>query len=68
MDDELDTFTAAQPNFQQPSSPVWTDQHHQVVEPKHSDRVCIRVENVLIGDAMLSGTVEDDRIHVINLS
>ena len=68
MDDELDTVTATQPNFQQSSSPVGTDQHRQVVEPKHSDRVLIRVENVLIGDAMLPGAIEDDRIHVINLS
>ncbi len=68
MDDELDTLTATQTDFQESSSPVWTDQHRQVIALKCTNRVLKRVENVLIGNAMLSGAVEDDRIHVINLS
>ena len=68
MDNELDTPTATHTDFQESSSPVWTDQHREVIELKCTNRVLISVENVLIGNAMLSGAVEDDRIHVINLS
>lgn len=68
MDDELDSLTAAQADFQDPRRPVGADQHGQVVEPKHSDRVLIRMENVLIDDAVLSGAGENDRIHSVKLS
>ncbi len=68
MNDELDSLTKAETNFQKSSSPVRTDQHREVIESKHSDRVLIFVENVLVGNAMLPSTVEDDRIHTVNLS
>lgn len=68
MDDEIDTVSGVQTDFQKSSSPVRTDQHREVVESKNSDRVLIGVENVVIGNAMLPRTVEDDRIHAINLS
>lgn len=68
MDNELDTLTATQTDFQESSSPIWTNQHREVIELKCTNRVLIRVENVLIDNAMLSGAIEDDRIHVIKLS
>jgi len=68
VDDELDSLTIAQTDFQEPRCSVGADQHRQVVEPKHSDWVLIRMENVLIDDAVLSCAVEDDRIHAVKLS
>jgi hypothetical protein len=68
MDDELDSLTLAEADFQKPRSSVRADQHRQVVKPKHSDRVLICVENVLIAHAVLSGAGKDDRIHAIKLS
>ena len=68
MDDELDSLTTAQTNFQEPRRSVGADQHGQVVKPKHSDWVLIRMENVLIDDTVLSGAGEDDRIHAVKLS
>lgn len=68
MDDELDSLTVAQANFQEPRCSVGADQHRQVVEPTYSDGVLICVENVLVSDAALSGAGEDDRIHTVKLS
>lgn len=63
MDNELDTVSATETDFQESRCSVGADQHREVVESENSDRVLICVENVLISDAVLSGTVEDDRIH-----
>ena len=68
MDDELDSLTIAEADFQESRCSVGADQHGQVIEPQHPDRVLIRMENVLVDDAVLSCAVEDDRIHVVKLS
>ncbi len=68
MDDEVDTFTSAQTDFDQSRSPARADQHRQIVEPEHPDRVLTSVKHVLISNAMALGAVEDDPIHVIKLS
>jgi hypothetical protein len=68
VDDELDSLTVAQADFQEPSRSVRADQHRQVVKPQHSDWILISVKHVLISNTMLPGAVEDDRIHGIKLS
>lgn len=68
MDDELDSLSGAQTDFDQTRRPVRADQHCQIVQSEHPDRVLKSVKHVLIGNTMFSGAVEDDRIHDINLS
>ena len=68
MDDEIDTLSSAQTDFDQTRRPVRADQHRQIVQSEYSDRVLISVKHVLISNTMSSGAVEDDRIHDINLS
>ena len=68
MDDEIDTLSSAQTDFDQTRRPVRADQHRQIIQSEHSDRVLISVKHVLISNTLFSGALEDDRIHDINLS
>jgi hypothetical protein len=44
------------------------NQHGQVIEPEYSDWVAIGVKHVVIVDPVLTGTVQNHRIHNINIS
>ena len=68
MDNELNSLTVAEADFQEPRCSFGADQHREVVEPKHSNWMLKCMENVLINNAMFSSAVEDDWIHVIKLS
>ena len=68
MNDEVDTFGAAHADLEELARTVGSDEHHEVVEPQDTDGVPVGVEDVVVVDTMFSGTGEDDRIHVVNLS
>lgn len=68
MDDELNTISRTETDFQQPCRSVGIDQHRQVIELQHTNRVLKRVEHVVVGNAVFSGAIEDDGIHRVKLS
>jgi len=43
------------------------DEHGEVVEDEHADRVVVGVDRVLVCDAVLACAGEDDWIHVVEL-
>lgn len=68
MDDELNSTSRTDTDFEKSSRPVGADQHRQVVEFQYAYRVLKRVEHVRIVNAVLSGAAEDDRIHIVKLT
>lgn len=68
MNDEVDALAGAHTDLEQTCSEVGADEHGEVVEDQDADRVVVGVEDVVVGDAVLAGAGEDDRIHAINLS
>jgi hypothetical protein len=46
---------------------VAADEHGEVVECEHSDRVVVGVEDVIVCDPVLAGARHDDGIHDVNL-
>ena len=67
MDDELDALCRGNSNLEEAPGSIRPDEHHQVVELEDSDREPIRVEHVIVVDLVLSRTLQDHRIHFVNL-
>ena len=67
MNDELDSVTDRNPNFEHPAAVIGTDQHGEAVEVEDSDRVAVGVEHVGVGDPVLSSARQNHRIHSIKL-
>jgi hypothetical protein len=67
MDDELDAFCCSDADFEHPSC-VSSNQHHEIVQLEHSDRVSEGVEHVIVRDPVFAGTRHNHRIHVYQVS
>jgi len=67
MNDELNAFSRGDANFEHAAGGVSADEHVEVVEIEHSDRVSVGVQHVVIGDPVLACTRHDHGIHEINL-
>lgn len=68
MNDELNSISDADADFQQLRRLVRANQHHKVVQTEHTDGVLVGVENVVVGHTVLSRAFQNDRPHEINLS
>lgn len=68
MNDEVDALARAHADLDQSCSEVGSDEHGEVVEDEDADRVVVGVEDAVVGDAVLAGAGEDDRILTVNLS
>lgn len=68
MHDELNAFAGCHTELKQVPCLVGADQHDQVVEALHSDRVAIGVQHVVVVDPVLAGGRHDHGIHTINLA
>jgi hypothetical protein len=68
VNDEIDTFARADSDLEQSCGEVGADERGQIVEQQYAYRVLIGVEDVVVGDTVLAGAGEDDRIHDVNLS
>lgn len=54
MNDELDTLACRHADLEEAAGLVGADQHHEVVKAKHSNRVAIGVQHVVIADSVLA--------------
>ena len=46
------------------ASRVCSDQHGEIVELEHTDRVAAGVKRVFVGHPVLAGARQDDRVHL----
>ena len=67
MNDEVDALTVADTDFEDSGRPVGSEEHGEIVEEQHADRVVVGVDHVLVEHAVLACAGEDDRIHTIKL-
>lgn len=67
MHHEVDGIGIRDADLNQPSRLIRTDEHGEVVEGEHSDRVPVSVQDVVVEDPVLSSTPENYRIHNVNL-
>ena len=68
MNDEFDPFSGGDADLEHSSRFVSSDQHDEIVELEHSDRISLGVQHVVIGDPVLAGTRHNHRIHIIKLA
>jgi hypothetical protein len=68
VDDELDAVGDDESDLERSTGLVGPDQHREVVEVEHADRIAVGVKDLLIGDAVLASARDDHRDHDINLS
>ncbi len=68
MDNELNAFAFGDTNLEKAAVLISADQHRQIAKVEHSDWIPIRVQNVLVLDPVLTGTVQNHRIHTIKLT
>ena len=68
MNDELDTLSGCDTDFEHPPGTVGADEHVEIVEVEHSNRVSVGVEHVGICDPVSACARHDHGIHNINLS
>lgn len=68
MDDECHTLTDDDPDLQQSSAFVGSNEHGETVEFEDPHGVAVGVEHVGIIDAVLSCALENDWIHIIKLT
>ena len=68
MDDEVDSFGAADTDFEKLTCSAWADEHDQVIELQYSCGVAVDVEDVVVVYAVLACACDDDRLHNVNLS
>jgi hypothetical protein len=66
--EELDTLGGRHPDLEQPAALVGADQHDQVVDGEHSNRVAVSVKHVVVADPVRACTAQDHRIHTIKLT
>ena len=63
MNDEVDAFGGGDTNFEDGSVDCCTDEHCEIFGFVDSDWVSVRVEHVVVGNTVLAGAVDNDRIH-----
>ena len=68
MNDEVNAFGPGDADFQESALLIMTNSHHQITDIQDSHRVSICVEQVIVRDSVLSGTENDDGIHLVNIS
>ena len=68
MDDEVDSFSAADADFEKPSCSAWANEHDQVVELQHSAGMTVGMKNVVVVYVVLACTCYDNWLHAVNLS
>jgi len=68
MDDELDAFTFGDTDLKKTTVLICADQHHKIAKVEHSYWVSVGVQNVLVLDPVLAGTVQNHGIHTIKLT
>jgi hypothetical protein len=68
MDDEVDSNTFRNPDLEQATLLIGSDQHHEITEVEYPDWVPVRVQGVLVSDPMFAGAVQNRGIHGVKLS
>lgn len=68
VDDEVDSLAGADADLEESACEVGSDQHGEVVEYEHADRVVVGVDDVVVCDAVFASARKNDRIHAIKLS
>jgi hypothetical protein len=68
MDDVIDAVCATHADLEQLARLARADEHHQVVEAKHTDWMSVGVKHVGVVDPVAAGTLENDRQHGINIT
>jgi len=59
MNDELDSVTDRDADFEHPAGDVGADQHGESIEVEDSDWVAVGVEHVGVGDPVLSSACQN---------
>lgn len=67
MDDEVDSVTDRDSDFEHPAAVIGADQHGESIEVEDPDRMAVGVEHVSVGDPVLSSARQNHRIHPIKL-
>lgn len=57
MNNELDAFAFGDSDLEKTTVLICTDQHHKIAKVKHSYRISVGVQHVLVLDPVLAGTV-----------
>ena len=68
MDNELNAFALGDTDLERAAVLISADQRRQIAKVERSDWIPIRVQNVLVLDPVLAGTVQNHRIHTIKLT
>ena len=67
MNDELDTVSGRDAYFEESCCGIGADEHGEVVKFEDSDGVAVGMEHVVVVDPVFTGTVQNHRVHDINL-
>lgn len=67
MHDEVDALTPSDPDLKKPRCTIRADDHDDIVQIEEANRVAVRMQDVLIGDAVLAGAPQNHRLHQIRL-
>lgn len=65
MDDELDSVTDCNADFDHPAAVIGADQHGESVEVEDADGVAVGMEHFGVGDPVLAGARQNHRIRSI---
>lgn len=68
MDDEVESITLRNPDLEQATLLIGSDQHQEITEVEYSDWVPVRVQGVLVSDPVIAGAVQNRGIHSVKLS
>jgi hypothetical protein len=63
MERAIDGLRVGKSDLKEAGGAVWADQHCEVVEVEHSDRVAVGVKDVVVCDPVLPGAGQDHRGH-----
>ena len=67
MNDELDAVSGSDTNFEEACCGIGADEHGEVVKFEDSDWVAVGVEHVVVVDPVFTGTMQNHRVHYVNL-
>jgi len=55
-------------NFEDPTRPIWANDHGEFIQPKNSDRLPHDVPDVRVVNAVLSRAAKDEQLVVIKIN
>jgi hypothetical protein len=58
---------SARPTSSRPTTAVSPDQHDEITDLEHTNRVTVSTEHVIVLDPVLAGARQHHRIHGVNL-